>query len=219
MARAIVYIDGFNLYYGCLKAEAALRWLNLAEFANKMLPRDQVTEIKYFTAMVDQRADNPGGRERQEIYIRALKTIPNLRVFHGRFLTTEIWARRVHPPKVGKKKIKVFKTEEKGSDVNIASELLIDGFRGHYELAVVVSNDGDLKHPVEYVRHELGLPVGVLNPRQYRSRALSPSNLPKGSFYKPIRRGVLKSSQFPEALRDAQGEFRRPSTWSSPKTR
>ena len=149
-----------------------------------MLPRDEVVEIKYFTALVDKRPDNPDGCERQATYLRALKTIPNLSVYLGRFLTTEIYARRVYPAKVGanRKNVKVYKTEEKGSDVNLACELLIDGFKGNYELAVVVSNDGDLKHPVHHVRHELGLPVGVLNPRQYRSRALSPNPLPKGSF-------------------------------------
>ena len=55
MARAIVYIDGFNLYYGSLRGEAGLRWLDLGEFARKMLPRDEVVEIKYFTALVDER--------------------------------------------------------------------------------------------------------------------------------------------------------------------
>lgn len=214
MARTIVYVDGFNLYYGCLKKDPALRWLDLGAFAKKMLPRDEVVEIKYFTALMDRRVDNPDGPARQALYLRALQTVPNLQIYEGRFLTTEIWARRVHPPKVGKKKVKVFKTEEKGSDVNLASELLIDGFSGNYELAVVVSNDGDLKHPVHFVRHELGMPVGVLNPRQYRSRALSPNPLPKGSFYKPIRDGVLRSSQFPGALSDAEGSFSRPSEWS-----
>ncbi len=216
MARAIVYIDGFNFYYGSLRGEAGLRWLDLGEFARKMLPRDEVVEIKYFTALVDKRPDNPDGCERQATYLRALKTIPNLSVYLGRFLTTEIYARRVYPAKVGtnRKNVKVYKTEEKGSDVNLACELLIDGFKGNYELAVVVSNDGDLKHPVHHVRHELGLPVGVLNPRQYRSRALSPNPLPKGSFYKPIRRGVLESSQFPVQIQDAQGTFERPENWA-----
>jgi hypothetical protein len=33
---------------------------------------------------------------------------------------------------------RVIKTEEKRSDVNIATHLLMDGFHGDYELAVVV---------------------------------------------------------------------------------
>lgn len=72
---------------------------------------------------------------------------------------------------------------------------------------------GDLKAPVEYVRSQLHKPVGVLNPRQNRSYALSPPVLPAGSFYKPIRPGVLGASQFPEALSDSNGDFSKPSGW------
>ena len=103
--------------------------------------------------------------------------------------------------------------KEKGSDVNLATHLLVDGVQNAYDLAVVVSNDGNLKAPVEYVRTELQKPVGVLNPRKNRSYALSPTNLPRGSFYKPIRPGVLRSSQFAPALSDADGSFSKPAGW------
>ena len=210
--RTIVYIDGFNLYYGCLKGTPC-RWLDLQAFAQKMLPRDQIVGIKYFTAKVDARPGKADAPKDQATYLRALKTLPNLTVYLGRFLTTETWAYRVHPPKVGKSKVKIYKTEEKGSDVNLATHLLVDGFQNSYDLAVVVSNDGDLKSPVEYVRNHLQKPVGVLNPRRNRSYALSPTTLPRGSFYKPIRTGVLRSSQFPSTLTDAAGTFKKPTDW------
>jgi hypothetical protein len=212
MAKAIVYVDGFNLYYGCLR-HPGLRWLDLSQFSQRMLPRDSIVGIKYFTARVTARPNDPDAPNRQKAYLRVLQTIPNLTIYYGQFLTTEIWARRVHPPRVGRATVKVFKTEEKGSDVNLATQLLVDGFTKRYELAVVVSNDGDLKDPVEYVRHELALPVGVLNPRKNRSYALSPPKLPKGSFYKPIRRGVLSSSQFPASITDGDGTFTKPAAW------
>lgn len=208
----MVYIDGFNLYYGCLR-KTQFRWLDLAAFAQKMLPRDQIVGIKYFTAEVTLRPGKPDAPGDQKTYLRALRTLPDLSIYFGRFLTNEIWAHRVHPPKMGKAKVKVFKTEEKGSDVNLATHLIVDGFLGNYELAVVVSNDGDLKMPVEYVRQELKKPVGVLNPRKNRSYALSPTVLPSGSFYKPIREGVLRSSQFPDPLSDGDGTFSKPSGW------
>lgn len=107
----------------------------------------------------------------------------------------------------------VWNTEEKGSDVNLASHLLIDGFRARYDLAVVISNDGDLKEPVRFVREDLKAPVGVLNPHANRSWALSPQTLPRGSFYKPIRKGALAACQFPPTMQDANGTFSKPSTW------
>jgi len=212
MARAIVYIDGFNLYYGCLKGTPH-RWLDLHTFAQKMLPNDKIVGIKYFTARVDVRPSHPNARAKQKTYLRALRTVPNLSIYYGRFLTTEIWARRVRPPRVGREFVQVFKTEEKGSDVNLATELLVDGFAGAYELGVVVSNDGDLKGPIEHVRSKLKLPVGVLNPFKNRSFALSPQNLPPRSFYKPIRAGALASSQFPASMSDGDGSFSKPGDW------
>ena len=210
--KTIIYVDGFNLYYGCLR-KTAYRWLDLRAFAQKMMPRDQIVEIKYFTAKVQARPGKPDALKDQETYLRALRTLPCLSIYFGRFLSSEIWAQRVHPPKMGKAKVKVHKTEEKGSDVNLATHLLVDGFLGSYDLAVVVSNDGDLKMPVEYVRDQLRKPVGVLNPRRNRSYALSPPTLPPGSFYKPIRPGVLGASQFAASLSDANGTFAKPADW------
>lgn len=210
--KTIVYVDGFNFYYGCIKG-TPYRWLDLRQFARKMLPRDEIVGIKYFTAMVQARPSDPDAPARQKTYLRALQTLPELKIYYGQFLTTEIWAARVHPPKVGRSKVKVWKTEEKGSDVNLATHLLVDAYEGNYELAVVVSNDGDLKGPVEHVRNNLGKPVGVLNPRRNRSYALSPPRLPRGSFYKPIREGVLRASQFPDEITDRRGTFRKPGGW------
>lgn len=210
--RTIVYVDGFNLYYGCLKGSPH-RWLNLREFGQKMMPRDQIVGIKYFTARVDPRPSSPNARQDQDTYLRALRTLSGFTPYYGQFLTNKVRARRVHPPRVGKGSVLVWKTEEKGSDVNLATQLLVDGFGGDYELAVVVSNDGDLKAPVKYVRGKLGLPVGVLNPGKIRSYALSPPHLPPGSFYKPIRAGVLASSQFPQTITDSRGTFSKPSGW------
>lgn len=119
----------------------------------------------------------------------------------------------MRPPRGRSPFRQVWKTEEKGSDVNLASHLLIDGFRARYDLAVVISNDGDLKEPVEFVRHDLKAPVGVLNPHPTRSWALSPHKLPHGSFYKPIRRGALAASQFPATMTDQNGTFSKPVGW------
>ena len=49
----------------------------------------------------------------------------------------------------------VFKVEEKGSDVNLASHLLFDAFRGAFDAAAVLSNDSDLVEPIRIVTKEL----------------------------------------------------------------
>jgi len=68
----------------------------------------------------------------------------------------------------------VLKTQEKGSDVNLATFLLRYGFLDQYDAAVVVANDSDLHEPIRVVRVELAKIVGILNPHWMPSRALVP---------------------------------------------
>ncbi len=211
--RTIVYVDGFNLYYGALK-DGPNRWLDLAALSRHLLkPSHEIVGIRYFTAKVQPRPGNPQQAQRQQAYLRALATIPGLSIHFGHFLTRKVNRRLARTPKRGSPNRLVWNTEEKGSDVNLASYLLIDGFRARYDIAVVISNDSDLKTPVEFVRGDLGAPVGVLNPHKNRSWALSPRQLPKGSFYKPIRPAALEASQLPQTLKDADGTIHKPKGW------
>lgn len=104
---------------------------------------------------------------------------------------------------------RVIKTEEKGSDVNLATHLLHDAHMGRFDIAVVISNDSDLLEPIKIVRQELHKQVGVLNPHPNPSRAL----LPHIDFIKQIRAGVLAASQFPATLSDGHGTFTKPAAW------
>ena len=76
------------------------------------------------------------------------------------------------PPRKGTKFVQVIKTEEKGSDVNIAVNLLHDGYQGKYDLAVLVTNDSDLLSAIQIVQNALGLKVGILNPQKHPSKVL-----------------------------------------------
>ena len=73
--RVRVYVDGFNLYYGALKARPASRWLDLVALARLLRPDDTIDVIRYFTARVkrDRDAKAPG---RQKLYLAALHNLP-----------------------------------------------------------------------------------------------------------------------------------------------
>jgi uncharacterized LabA/DUF88 family protein len=200
-----IYIDGFNLYYGCIK-DTPYHWLNVAEMCRLLLPKDKIQRIKYFTALVTSRPNDPDKPLRQRAFLRALQTIPNLEIILGSFLSHEVLMPR---SPIGSGYVKVIKTEEKGSDVNIATHLLLDGFRNDYELAVVVSNDSDLLMPIRVVKEQFGKPVGLLNPQKDPSVAL----LPHVMFVKNIRKNVLKNSLFPPVLSDRNGKFSKPGIW------
>jgi uncharacterized LabA/DUF88 family protein len=105
----------------------------------------------------------------------------------------------------------VVKTEEKGSDVNLASFALLDAFHRDADTAVIVSNDSDLAEPVRMLRHELGLTVGVLNPHPANKRSRELSG--EAQFFKQIRSAALAASQFPSVLEDSVGRFSKPRSW------
>ncbi|MCB0229424.1 MAG: NYN domain-containing protein [Anaerolineae bacterium] len=204
-----VYIDGFNLYYGAIKG-TPYKWLDLHQMCALLLREHEITRIKYFTARVSARSDDPGKPTRQQIYLRALRTLPNLEIILGRFLSHEVMMPLAQPIPGGSKFAKVIKTEEKGSDVNIAAHLINDGYKKEYQTAVIVTNDSDLLAPITIVRTELGLPVGILNPHKNPTSRVLAQN---ASFVRQIRQGVLTASQFPDVLIDAQGAFHKPPSW------
>jgi hypothetical protein len=206
MAIVNVYVDGFNLYYGALK-RTPYKWLDLGRLAQTMLPSDTIQEIHYFTARVSSRPYNPTSAHDQALYIRAVKTIPNLKIKYGHFMTHSVpmYLTGVIPAQ----RVWVDKTEEKGSDVNLASHLLRDAFRRTFELAALITNDSDLTEPVRIVVQELGLPIGILNPHQFHSRELKQY----ATFVKRIRQADLMASQFLPTLTDRKGTFAKPTGW------
>jgi Protein of unknown function DUF88. len=206
--RTIVYVDGFNLYYGALK-RTPYKWLDLAALFGRVFPKNEIHRIRYFTARVENRPPDFQQPERQAAYFRALETIPNLSIHYGQYRTRPTYMPLVKPGPLGRKTAHVLKTEEKGSDVNLASYLLLDAFREDCEVAVVVSNDADLKTPIELASSELGIRVGVLNPHPARKRSL----VLRPTFFKQLRQGPIAASQFAPVLRDSLGEIRKPADW------
>lgn len=204
-----IYIDGFNLYYGAVK-DTPYRWLDLHRMCQLLLPGHQIAKIKYFTARVSGRSNDLSQPTRQQTYLRALRTLANLEIILGRFLSHEIMMPLAQPAPGGQRFVRVIKTEEKGSDVNIATHLINDGYKKEYETAVIVTNDSDLLEPIRIVRSELGLTVGVLNPHKNPTSKVLARH---ASFVRQIRQGVLAASQFPTVLTDAQGTFHKPPGW------
>lgn len=220
--RVAFYVDGLNLYHGALRAKP-YRWLDLEAFCGRFVREHQeLVSVKYFTAEVRNRVDNPGQRETQREYLRALATLPKVEIYLGHFLKRRASRQLVNPPgSDGDKDLgfrPVWIEEEKGSDVNLASQFLSDGFRTRFDIAFVVSNDGDLKMPVEIGRNEFKVPIVVLNPHsERRSRALTPDGTDLRRFYRRVRPGALRSSQLPAELEDENGPIRCPAGWSLQK--
>lgn len=207
--RTFVYVDGFNLYFGALR-RTRYKWLDLEKLCTLILKNTPIEKIKYFTARVVPRPTDPEQASRQEIYFRALSTNPKIEIHFGHFLS--------HPVRMplcdsrgfmSGQFTYVLKTEEKGSDVNIASHLLLDAHLSRFDQAIIVSNDSDLLTPIKFVRRDFKKRVGVLNPHQRPSQVL----LREADFLRPIRVGAVAAAQFPEQMSDKNGNFSRPTKW------
>lgn len=203
-----IYVDAFNLFYGALR-KGPYKWLDLEALCQILFPDNEINRIRYFTAIVSSRPQDPQKPQRQQTYIRALQTIPSVEIHYGSYQSRNVRMYLAKPPKTGARTIEVVRTDEKGSDVNLATYLLLDTFRRDCEVAVVISNDSDLAEPVRIVKEEFGVPVGIVNPHpaKFRSRSL------KCTFFRQLRPSALPRAQFPETLIDAQGTIHKPSDW------
>ena len=200
--RTYIYIDGFNFYYGAVK-DTPYKWLDFKKlFESLLAPVHQILSIKYFTAIVTGKIDS-GQPIRQKTFIRALKKfIPEISVYYGKFLSHSVFKPLAYPidqNTFGKyiKFANVIKTEEKGSDVNIAVHLLNDAWLDHYDCAVIVSNDSDLAESLRLVKEQHKKKIGLITPgKTHPSREL----LKYADFTKRIRKGVLGASQLPDPI-------------------
>lgn len=213
--KTIFYIDGFNFYYSAVKG-TPLRWLDFQALFQRVFPKNEIAAIKYFTAKVNDKPDNPEQSLRQQVYWRALQTLPNLEIHYGHFRTRKTRAKVVRPPP---NTIEIYKTEEKKTDVNLASHLLMDGFRDRYDCAIVISGDSDLVTPIQMVRNELKKPIGVLNPQRLsgpdrRAERKSAGLKHAASFYKNgVTWAQLEKSQFSDQIKNTHGIIHRPERW------
>ena len=197
-----------SIYYRALRG-TPYSWLDVGKLARLLLPQHQISRIRYFTAIVSSRPDDPSQAQRQQAYLRALQTPPNLTIHYGHLLAKTKLRPLAEPPETGPRTVEILDTEEKGSDVNLASYLLLDSFDDEYDMAVVVSNDSDLELPVRMVHTNLGKQVGVFDPSRRRSFELHRA----ASWYRPLRQGPLSASLFPDTLSDAQGPIIKPAGW------
>ena len=98
--RTRVYIDGFNLYYGAVKG-TSFKWLNPVALVKQLIPSGHAIEkVKYFTARVSGAVD-PGAPARQQAYLSALATLPEVEIHFGRFLSKEFWRPLTNLPVAG----------------------------------------------------------------------------------------------------------------------
>ena len=197
LMRTFIYVDGFNLYYGELKG-TPWRWLDLPSLFSKVLPANcRILTVKYFTAKISSTPADKTKPHRQEVYLRALRHHrPEVVVYFGHILSHPVTMPLVQPAQKQSTAF-VIKTEEKGSDVNLAVHLLNDSWLDAYDCAVVVSNDSDIAEAMRLVRNQHGKRIGLITPGKRKS---SNQLMMHADFVRRIRPNALQSSQLPSPI-------------------
>lgn len=211
-----VYIDGFNLYYGCFKDKnrsqlARYKWLDLEKFCDLLFPKNEIVKIKYYTADVSSRPPDNRQGDRQKAYLTVLSQLPRVEIIKGHFLGPKV----VRMPLCDDngcyqgRTVPVLKTEEKGSDVNLAVDLLYDCVQARYECAIVVSNDSDLISPIKIVREDYNKKIGLANPHTRPSIQLTQN----ADFRIRITENILSASQLPLNVNIGNSIISKPVEW------
>jgi uncharacterized LabA/DUF88 family protein len=227
--KTIVYVDGYNLFYGCLK-HTRDKWLDLHKlFAGQILraqcPEAELVSIKYFTAPIKAKVASQGDQAMaaQQNYHRALELLypNNIEIIHGYYSLekAKLLAYRQPPDKTHR--VDVWKLEEKQTDVNIALTAYRDAVSGRAQQLVFVSNDTDIEPALKAIRDDMAnaCRIGVIipmrkpkdeNTRRPPNRCLSDQADWTRSY---ITDDELTGSHLPEVIPTTKKPIRKPDYW------
>lgn len=172
--KTIVYIDGYNLFYGCLK-HSKDKWLDLYRlFSGKILssqsPEHDLVAIKFFTADIRAKVASNGQAAQlaQQNYHRALEALygDKVEIIKGYYALEKARLLAYKKPPDKNFRVDVWKLEEKQTDVNLALESYRDATKGRAQQLIFVSNDTDIAPALAAIRSDFGdtLRIGVILP-------------------------------------------------------
>jgi hypothetical protein len=226
--RTIVYIDGFNFYFGVLRG-TDYKWLDIVKLVKHIChiqnPDIDIIAVKFFTAPVmtalATRGDKAG--RSQDAYHRALKnSYPNtIEIINGFYVKEKATPPRYKKPADKLDRVEVWKLEEKQTDVNIALHLYRDAILKNCECSVLVSSDSDIEPALHFLcqdfpEHHIGLILPRRQPTEENEKT-RPANASLSkladwtrSF---IRDEELKKCQFPPKVPTQKKPAIKPDYW------
>jgi 6-hydroxy-3-succinoylpyridine 3-monooxygenase len=229
--RTRVYIDGYNLYYGCLKG-TPYKWLDLQVlFEQHILPscglpgtRSELlpVSIKYFTAtIIESAARATDSVSSQDLYHRALDRLHHGRIelIRGYYTQTKIKAKLVDPVDPAKwprdcQEVLVWKLEEKQSDVNLALQAYHDAITEAVDQVVIVTNDTDIAPALKLIRAHTQVTIGLVVPARQHVRQPNTELQDLAHWTRAhIRPEELAASQMPRVIPGPRKATIKPESW------
>ena len=230
--KTAVYVDGYNLYYGRLR-NTAFKWLDVVTFFENLLkvqdPSATLEVVKFFTAPALARfaSHGPDSVQAQQSYHRAMQLAHPARFElvcgahsfdkDGTLLPTFVAGQ----PYNRLVRTRVWKLEEKKTDVNIAMAMYRDAAKARYQQLVICSNDSDAEPALQALREDfLNLTIGVVtpvpptDPQKNNPRGVSTSLAQHAHW---VRRYVLDKeladAQLPVKIPTSKKPIHKPGHW------
>ncbi len=198
--RVMVYIDGFNLYFGMTEKWEDIKWLDVIKLSRALLkPSQELIGVKYFTSRV---SNNHQKQKRQTIYLEALE-VSGVEIIYGTYQANTEECKRCGNMWSSPK--------EKMTDVNIATHLIIDAKDDRYDTALLISGDSDLVPPIKAVHQHYPLKKVIVGFPPNR-QSVNVQKAAKGFFV--IGRKKLIDSQLSVEIQKPDGYIlRKPAEW------
>jgi uncharacterized LabA/DUF88 family protein len=213
-----IYVDGYNLYYGCLK-NTPYKWLDLIKLVeNAILPSSipedysiSSLDMRYFTAPISGRAaqDDDSVKD-QANYHRALEALyppSKFDIIQGYFSVADTFAFKIDDEQPDREpryceRVKVWKLEEKQTDVNIAVEALYDALTDtSLEHMVFVTNDTDIAPALHKIKQATDIKIGVIVPTKETVRRVSEKLTSEADWFRSNIKDIeLNASSLPRSI-------------------
>jgi len=144
MKRVAIFIDGNNFYYGIRKLygkDKSLKIFDFKGFADFIANKDKVVEIFYYNAELDI-TNNLEKHKSQKEFFNNLRKIPKFNLILCKLLKRNI---------TGTDKFYYIIKED---DINMAVDMVEGACGDKFDVAVVVSGDGDFVPAVKAVQRK-----------------------------------------------------------------
>lgn len=230
--RTRVYIDGYNLYYGCLK-NSLHKWLDVHHLIEHILPSVHyelngqpvsyvftAPAIKYFTALILPAFGKSGDSVAcQQHYHDALQGHlgTSLEIIKGYHDAKPARAYRHEPDKAARDSevIDIWKLEEKQSDVRLALNAYSDAVRNEVDQVIAVTNDSDFAPAMELIRRHTNTTLGLIVPRREKTSQVNAQLSEKAHWVRTsIRDEEFAQSQLPSMIRLSKNSVvHKPVSW------
>ncbi|MDR2269142.1 MAG: NYN domain-containing protein, partial [Rickettsiales bacterium] len=107
--------------------------------------------------------------------------------------------------------VDVFKTEEKGTDVNLAVQIVADAKDNKFDYAMLFSNDSDMARSIKIASRDCKKQIGLFVDRKARTFAILKENT---MHIKRLSPNHFAAHQFPDEIKTSIGRIiRKPKDW------